>query len=155
MLEIAAQIWPLFVIILFALLAIRHNRRVPNWGEVPVDLRLDQEPDGALIVPVSQILHRRTFGFTRNGISPKLWLVPGGLRFKVFGTSERRFADFERVHATRTLLRSTVLIFFGHGERVHFMLPSEGVAHAVLRALPADLPLSAAAAALLGDRVRK
>ncbi|WP_129775349.1 hypothetical protein [Peristeroidobacter soli] len=150
--SVIAQIWPLFIVALFVVIVRWHRRRVPDWGDVPNGVVLERESDGAMIVPVSQLIHRRLWGHTTNGISPKLWLTHSGLRFKVFKPNERSFADFKRVEAYKSLFHGTQVTFAGRGEQLHVMIRDRGVARAVLRMLPSNLPLTPAAAALRGDR---
>jgi hypothetical protein len=145
------QALPLLVVVLFVMIVRWNLRRVPDWGDVPDGLVLEREPDGASIVPVSQLIHRRLWGHTTNGISPRLWITESGLRFKVFKPNERRFADFKRVEAHTSLFHGTRLTFVGRGEQLHTLIRDRGVARAVLRMLPPDLLLTPAAVALRGD----
>ena len=149
--ENIAQVMVGTVILAVVLLARWYGRHIPNWGDLP-DLALERDSDGAAIVPVSMILHRRTLGSTTNGISPKLWITPQGLRFKVFQMAELPFSDFKRVEAWKTPLHGTRLIFVGQGRRVHTLIPDRRAARAVLRMLPQSLPLTPAAAALRDAR---
>ena len=150
--EAVAQILPLVVAGVVVLFLYLRARRVPDWGNPADMVTLDRDADGALVVPVAEVWHRRVLLSTRNGISPRFWITPAGLRFKVFKTSERRFADFTRVHAARSAFLGTRLIFEGHRESLHVKLRKVSTARAVLRALPPDAPLSPAAAALRGDQ---
>lgn len=147
-----AQLWPLLFVALFVVIVRWNLRRVPDWGDVPDGVALEREPDGSFVVPVSQLIHRRLWGHTTNGISPQLSITQNGLRFKVFKPNERRFADFKRVEAHKSLFHGTRVTFVGPGVQLHATIRDRGVARAVLRALPAELPLSPAAAALRGDR---
>lgn len=150
--SVIAQVWPIIIIAMFVLIVRLNRNRVPDWGEVPDGVALERDPDGAAIVPVSQLIHRRLWGHTTNGISPKLWITKSGLRFVVFKPNERSFSDFKRIEAHKSLLHGTRLTFVGRGEQLHTMIRDRGVARTVLRMLPPDLPLTSSAAALRGDR---
>lgn len=149
--ENIAQVMVVAVLLTVVLLARWYGRRIPNWGDLP-DLALERDSDGAAVVPVSMLRHRRTLGSTTNGISPRLWVTAKGLRFKVFQPAELAFADFKRVEAYPSLFHGTRLVFVGYGRWLHVLIPDRRAARAVLRMLPPGLPLSPAAAALRGDR---
>lgn len=123
---------------------------VPNWGEIKA-AQLPRDDDGAWIVPVSQIIYRRRWGGTTNGISPDLRITAAGLRFKVFQRGEKRFGDFRRVDASRSVVHGTCLSFVGRGEQLHAIIRDRAAARAVLRLLPPELTLTRAAAALRGS----
>lgn len=148
--ENIAQVMVVSVLLTVVLFARWYARRIPNWGGLS-DLALERDVDGAAVVPVSMLLHRRTLGSTTNGISPRLRVTASGLRFKIFQPAELAFADCKRVEAYPSLLHGTRLIFVGHGRRLHALIPDRRAARAVLRMLPPGLPLSPAAAALRGD----
>lgn len=149
--DMIAQLIALLIVVV-AILTLRWMAtRVPAWGDVPDEGNLERDADAALIVPVTQIWHRRILGETRNGITPRLWLTHSGLRFTVFRETERRFADFKKVDARRALKGAARLIFIGRGERVQAIIPNLAVARALLRALPAGLPLTPSALALRGQ----
>lgn len=147
-----SQAWPLFLIAVGVVYYRRHARKVPDWGVIPDGVTLTREPDGAIAVPVRQLEHRRLMGYTSNGISPKLWITEHGLRFKVFKQDERRFSDFREVHATKALFLGTRVIFRGQGITLNVIVKDLGIARALLRWLPPELPLTPAAAALRGNR---
>lgn len=149
--ENIAQVMVATILAAVVLLALWHRRRIPNWGDLP-DVSLDREGDGSAIVPVSMLLHRRTLWSTSNGISPQLRITSAGLRFKVFRPNEKAFADFKHVAAYPALWQGTRLVFIGYGEQLHLLIPDRATARAVLRLLPASLPLTPAAAALRGPR---
>ena len=151
MLSSVLQILPLLVVVGVVLLLRWNQRRVPDWGAARRTVRLQPDASGGLVVPVSQLALRRTFSGSSNGLSPKLWVIDGGLRFKVFKLTERSFHDYERVEAHKSLFHGTRLVFVGSGERLQAMVRDRDVARAVLHHLPADMPLSPAAAALRGD----
>ena len=133
-----AQALPLLIVVLVVLAARRNLRRVPDWGPVRKEMQLKRDEGGDLIVPVSQLVHRRTWSGSHNGLSPRLWITDTGLRFKVFKLSERSFADFERVEAHKSLFHGTRLIFVGPSEQLHALIANPDVARAVLLAF--DLP---------------
>ncbi len=147
--ENIAQVLVVATVLAVVLAARWYARRIPNWGDLP-DLALPRESDGAAIVPVTMLLHRRTMGSTTNGISPRMWVTSSGLRFKVFQLDEKPFTDFKRVEAYPSLFHGTRLVFVGHGRWLHALIPDRRAARAVLRMLPPGLPLSPAAAALRG-----
>lgn len=145
------QVLPLVVIVLVVVLARRNLKRVPDWGSERQRVQLQQEPEGAQVVPVSQLIFRTRWRGSHNGLSPKLWITTTGLRFKVLKLSERRFEDFTRVDARKDLFYGTRLIFVGDGEWLHALMPQRAAARAVLRSLPSHLPLTPSAAALRGE----
>jgi hypothetical protein len=147
--ETIAQIMVAAVIVAVVFLARWYGRRIPNWGDLR-EVTLERDGDGAAIVPVTMILYRRALWSTTNGISPRLWVTGAGLRFKIFKIGEKPFGDFKQVEAYPTLLQGTRLIFVGHGERLHALIPDRAAARSVLRLLPGSLPLSPAAEALRG-----
>lgn len=147
----AATALPMLLIVAIVLIARWNLRRMPRWRPERKAIQL-QSAGGDLIVPVSQVALRGRFGRSHNGIKPKLWITPAGLRFRIFKQSERSFRDFRRVDARATLFQGTRLIFIGDGERLQVLVGDPDVARAVLRRLPAELPLSPSAAALRGDR---
>lgn len=149
--ENIAEVTVILIVLTVVVLSRWRARRIPEWGDLP-DVALERESDGAAIVPVSMLAHRRTLGYTTNGISPRLWVTGTGLRFKVFRLAERPFADFKRVEAYPSLVHGTRLVFVGHGRWLDALIPDRRAARAVLRMLPGSLPLSPAAATLRGDR---
>lgn len=149
MLSKLLQALPLLVAVGVVLLW--NQRRVPDWGAVRRTVQLQPDSSGDFVVPVLQLALGRTFSGSSNGMSPKLWIIDGGLRFKVFKLTERSFHDYERVEAHKSLFHGTRLVFVSSAERLQAMIRDRDVARAVLRHLPADMPLSPAAAALRGD----
>ncbi len=139
---------PLLVAAMIVLLLRRGLRPVADWGPMRPAASLRPDANGDLVVPVSKLMWRRTFGGSHNSLSPKLWITPVGLRVKVFKLSERSFEDFERVDARKSLLQGVRLIFFAPGEQLHVVLADRAVARAVLQCLPPELPLGPSAAAL-------
>lgn len=108
--------------------------------------------DGSVAVPVRQLEWRSgtLFGArTRNGISPQLAILPGGLRFKVFRETDWPFARISRIDAGRTLF-GYELRFSGDGTLTASVASAE-IVRAALAALPAGAPLTPAALALRGS----
>ena len=144
------QALPLLAVVTLWALAVRwRRRRVPDWGEV-AQVVLARDADGASIVPVSQLIHRRFLRSITNGATPQLRLTSTALGFTVFRPAELPFAALTRVEAQKSLMHGTCLTFIGGGARLLAMIPDRAVARAVLRLLPPGLPLSPAAAALRG-----
>lgn len=150
-LEDATQILPLLIFAIVVSVLRWNLKRVPDWGPARSVATLQRDAEGLLVVPVSQIVFRRRWGGSHNGLTPRLWITPTGLRFKVFQLTERAFDDFTQVDARKTLFQGTRLIFVGEGEWVHALIRDRALARAVLRHLPPSLPLSPAAAALRGE----
>ncbi len=87
-------------------------------------------------------------GQSTNSWSPRLSILPEGLRFKVVWTEHQwAFARIGRVDATRSLY-GPAIVFVSDGRRLTANVADRAAARQVLLALPRDLPLTARAVAL-------
>jgi hypothetical protein len=148
-----ALIFPVILLALF--LWLRKRSRSIDLDTVAM-VELPSAGAGVLDVPVRGLESRGGFGaMTKNSLSPKLQIVPGGFRFKIFRENELPFAQISKIDLQKGFFGSAILSLHGGGRTLWVTLPNMGIARAVLVALPTTIAVTPTAARLRDWTPRK
>lgn len=145
----------LFVILMFVLvvpltlgLALWLVARLRRQADRPASA----DEIGGTTVPVRGLTrHFRVFGHSQNSINPRLAIIDGGLRFKVFKPDHWLFADIAKVDAPWSPF--VTRLTFRHRREGELWIDLAGKPRAAefLRLLPASLPFTKRALVLRED----
>ena len=113
------------------------------------DLPLSHGASGAIAVPVRQLKRSfGLFGYSKNGINPKLQITSDALHFRVFKPDHWPFAEITKVDIFSLPFITRLEISSRSNGQLYIDLADRTRAADFLRALPAPLPYTERAAAL-------
>ncbi|PSJ40894.1 hypothetical protein [Allosphingosinicella deserti] len=113
------------------------------------DLPLSHGVSGAVAVPVRQLKRSfGLFGYSKNGINPKLEITSDALHFRVFKPDHWPFSEISKVDISSLPFITRLEISSRSNGQLYIDVADKTRAADFLRALPATLPYTERAAAL-------